>query len=545
MKTIICLTLMIACTVNLLIAGTYYVSPNGSDSDSGTELKPWKTIQHAANTLKAGDLVYIKAGTYKEMVHLNQHSGTIADYITFSAYPGDEGMAIVDGTGIQVPAYTGLIYLDQVNYIEIKGLNIRNSKEAGILVDYSTHILISGCRIFNTHSSGIGVWDCSYVFIDDNNIDHACMGNQGGAPDIQECLTVSNTKTFEVSNNKVHDNNVDLLGGEGIDVKEECENGQVYNNEVYNLMYDLGIYVDAWSSTCQNIDVFNNKVYNTSIGIALSSEDGGVLQQIQLYNNIILNNRENGIVISNWEKNGLRKDINIINNTVFQNGETDSWGGGIFVETTNVENIKIINNIVSDNAEWQIAVNTTTNIVVDHNLVYQFKGWNDPGEVEVKGTNCIESDPMFAGIAIEDFHLITGSPCIDAGSSANAPDFDFDYLIRPFDGNNDGTALYDIGAYEFGSTPSDIHEEEVMKSNIGQIFPNPVKDYFYLSIKGSISKDLQVSLVDLYGNILIVLEQQNVGHGQIKISLPDLAEGSYLIIVTYGKERKIEKLIIQ
>lgn len=51
-----------------LFSGTYYVAVNGNDSNLGTENQPWKTIQKAANTLTAGDVVYIKAGIYHERI---------------------------------------------------------------------------------------------------------------------------------------------------------------------------------------------------------------------------------------------------------------------------------------------------------------------------------------------------------------------------------------------------------------------------------------------------------------------------------------------
>lgn len=43
---------------------TYYVSPSGNDKNPGTETQPWQTIQKAADTLVAGDTVYIKEGFY-------------------------------------------------------------------------------------------------------------------------------------------------------------------------------------------------------------------------------------------------------------------------------------------------------------------------------------------------------------------------------------------------------------------------------------------------------------------------------------------------
>ena len=51
---------------------------------------------------------------------------------------------------------------------------------------------------------------------------------------------------------------------------------------------------------------------------------------------------------------------------------------------------------------------------------------------------------------VANFHLQALSPAIDTGSSANVPATDFDGNVRPFDGNHDGTANFDIGAYEYG-----------------------------------------------------------------------------------------------
>jgi pectin methylesterase-like acyl-CoA thioesterase len=49
---------------------TYYVSASGKDTNAGTITSPWLTIQHAANSVKAGDTVYVRAGVYKEVVSI-------------------------------------------------------------------------------------------------------------------------------------------------------------------------------------------------------------------------------------------------------------------------------------------------------------------------------------------------------------------------------------------------------------------------------------------------------------------------------------------
>jgi hypothetical protein len=57
----------------------------------------------------------------------------------------------------------------------------------------------------------------------------------------------------------------------------------------------------------------------------------------------------------------------------------------------------------------------------------------------------ISVDPVFVSAATGDYHLRADSPLIDAGDNgvAMVPDVDGD--VRPFDGNEDGTATADIG----------------------------------------------------------------------------------------------------
>ena len=63
----------------------------------------------------------------------------------------------------------------------------------------------------------------------------------------------------------------------------------------------------------------------------------------------------------------------------------------------------------------------------------------------------IEQNPLFAA----DYSLMTNSPCIDAGNVTVAPDVDVAGVQRPLDGDNDGLAKVDIGAYEYVNTSAD------------------------------------------------------------------------------------------
>ncbi|RKY14085.1 MAG: hypothetical protein DRP63_08885, partial [Planctomycetota bacterium] len=66
--------------------------------------------------------------------------------------------------------------------------------------------------------------------------------------------------------------------------------------------------------------------------------------------------------------------------------------------------------------------------------------------------NCIFVDPQFVDAAGGDYHLKPASPCIDAGDNGYVPsgvDKDLNGNKRIVDGDNNGTATVDIGAYEY------------------------------------------------------------------------------------------------
>jgi hypothetical protein len=82
------------------------VATNGNDGASGTIGAPFKTIQHAADSMAAGDTCYIRGGRYREEISVSNK-----DELTFSAYNGEtvvlDGSTAVTGSWTQ---HAGNIY---------------------------------------------------------------------------------------------------------------------------------------------------------------------------------------------------------------------------------------------------------------------------------------------------------------------------------------------------------------------------------------------------------------------------------------------------
>ena len=61
----------------------------------------------------------------------------------------------------------------------------------------------------------------------------------------------------------------------------------------------------------------------------------------------------------------------------------------------------------------------------------------------------IDADPLFVDPANGDYRLRPDSPCIDAGTDLADVSVDLDGTRRPLDGDGDGMARFDMGAFEF------------------------------------------------------------------------------------------------
>ncbi len=379
----------------------YYVSIYGNDNNSGTENSPWKTIQKAADTISAGDTVYVKNGTYNEQVWVN-NTGGVGNWITFTSYPGHT--AVIDGTGISMvinengDKWFGLFNILGKSYINVSELHFTNADYAGFFVtkDYGTDVQSS--NIIFKNNSLYKTWAAAIIMLGESSTpstDYIIDGNTltqshiGGDDRAMEGITVGvNVSYFEIKNNLIKDSQ----GVGQIDAKAGVSNGKIYRNTCINSTYSC-VYVDGYDLGASNIDVFENVVYDmvsdneydVVSGFCVASEEGGLVENISFYNNLVYNNPGTAMMIP-WYSKGTVNNISVLYNTFYNNGYNHQYRGGIAIDYDDATGVIVKHNIVSLNNEFQIW-STDMDAIIDCNIIGGYRGYYYP---ETNGTNHTE-----------------------------------------------------------------------------------------------------------------------------------------------------------
>jgi Right handed beta helix region len=416
----------------LACAAEYHVAPDGDDAGPGSAARPWRTVQHAADAVGAGDTVWIGPGVYREQVDIRV-IGTKDRPVTFAARE-EKDLPTIDGSGSPGRDW-GLLTLDGCAWVNLRGLRVIHAmgrQESGILVRNCEHITVRNCKTFDTGSSGIKLIECRHALVEGNEIERGCRNRA------EENISVKiRCDDVDVLNNYIHHSN-----NEGIDIKEGSRNVRVRGNRIHDVVRQ-GLYTDSWNLETYNVEFSGNVVYNCGFGIAVCAEQGGLLHDIRIFNNVVYNNAGPGLVVADWGGRQSKHPIEnvwFVNNTVVGNGRR--WGGGMMFDTREAKNVVVRNNIFAGNHNHQVYVQKEPiSRVVDHNLCF--------GDGEVTGERNVAGEPRFVDAEKGDYRLRAGSPAIDAGSPDAAPKTDYDGRPRPV-----GKAV-DLGAFEYaGKTPS-------------------------------------------------------------------------------------------
>ncbi|MBF0225163.1 MAG: right-handed parallel beta-helix repeat-containing protein [Desulfobacterales bacterium] len=443
----------------VLYKNEYYIDINlGSDdlehgltAGSGS----WKTLHYAISQLSQANwtdyTIHIADGTYnvsngepdEELIITNENlkiigvsdSGIIINGLNSNNWI--YGILIdasnVSIKNIAVTGFYGIGIKIQGSSNKIESCRI-NQNGIGIFIDSvsSTNIIQNNCKIYNNSYKGISIYGSNNQIINNNGsiYDNGSVTDRGIGIEISE----------GASNNLVNDNSIYWSGdtnhhqGFGILFINAGSNNAIIQNNIYghngsedygisiinaspdisqNRIYDnfKGIYVYADINSASSPSIWNNVIYGTGslqhYGVYLYNS-GGIMEP-SIYHNTIHNGLYYGIGLDGGAKALIK--YNIITN--FEYG--------------------IIN--ISDSPEFGV-INYND---VWNNVTENYSNCNHNG-------NDISVDPKLNS----DFSLTKVSPCVDAIPLAEGDIVPYDIIStkRPKDGNGDGLATHDIGAYE-------------------------------------------------------------------------------------------------
>ena len=436
-------------------AATYYVAPNGDDSNPGTIDRPWRTIRKAANTLVAGDTVYLRAGTYSEQVNFTR-SGSSNSPITFEAYPGET--PIVDGTGVSLasPAVDNGLFdfgSSGVHDIVIKGLHMRNSAGCFIEGNNVARIRLYDLNLDNSFSSLIR-WQGSTNCVIENIKGHNCSRAYPGSTDGAEGIRIYGGSGVVIRNCEVWDfynMAVDLFGGHSGGLVED----NYFHDDLNSYDWDAAIYLDG----ARNSIIRRNIVHNAHIGVQIGAEQPNEPVQNNIVVNNVFYNNINGAIVFKGRQSSSHTTNNLVAHNTGVNGP-QSRNPVIWIKDNSHDN-QILNNILvaqpgAQSYELVRIQDQGTNNNLDYNNYYAPSGYRfqiigsgsgDWNWYRSQEAHSQFADPRFIGGL--DFSLTSSSPCIDEGTNAGVTE-DLLRASRP------QGAAYDVGAYEYptGSVPT-------------------------------------------------------------------------------------------
>jgi hypothetical protein len=216
---------------------TFYVAPTGSDSNTGlSRTSPWKTIQHAANLLQAGDAAIVLAGTYPERVSITR-SGTAGNPITFEADTG----AAVAMKGFDVAA----------NFIQIVGFDVsiqaNDNTGFGIYVHDASNVTLANNTIHDLCRDGVYMEPTvSFVTVRNNTFVRTSMSgiNIDGSNDTIDGNDISETQQYPENGGGIFSVCTAQGGADADGIRFFGSNHVIKNNFIHDIPWGTTVNVD-------------------------------------------------------------------------------------------------------------------------------------------------------------------------------------------------------------------------------------------------------------------------------------------------------------
>jgi parallel beta-helix repeat protein len=486
------------------------VKTDGNDASDGLSWEAAKKtlaagIQAAA---AAGGEVWVKAGTYLEQItvpaFVHLYGGFAGTETQRSGRNISTNPTIIDGNylppvvsftmaGYLASALDGFIVQHGGFYTAgsypIDQSKLKEGRGGGLFIRTSGPVVENNTIHWNslgnpfatpaafTQGAGIGCFIAHPKIAVNSIIDNEILWNAEGLGGGIYCKQSRPWITQNVIQGNRARNGAAIYSTESI---PRISNNTIEQNTMYELtpLYNGANWGAVTLYICKDFLIDGNRISGNTApigaGICAHSTFNG-----RIYNNIIYNNEAKGPTISIGMGAGIYcevaqtplndhlDDVLIANNTIVNNIARDAiyyqggWGGGIAIALLE-ERMVIANNIVAFNSSgiWQAAGLSIYPEFIRNDFFDNPEGnGTDYNYVNLSaGATDISANPLFVNKAGGDYHLLSTSPCIDNGDGtiAGLPPVDIDGNTRPKDGNYDGIARIDIGAFEFSQCVGDF-----------------------------------------------------------------------------------------
>lgn len=411
-------------------------------------------IQSQINAATDGVAVFISPGLYIGTINFNGKN------IDLKSEQGPH-VTIIDGnrTGSVVTFSSG-----ETSDAILNGFTIQNGfsqNGGGINVESSNPIIVNNIIANNSACNGAGIrLQNASSLIDHNvirnNVKEGCTGGNGGGG-----ILLLGASSAEIHDNLIIDNSSSNGGG-------------------------LSLFAAGIPTIEANI---------------ISGNSGGAIYMVNnsdalILQNLISHNFSSDCGGIDWLVPNGSNGPRIINNTIADND--GSQGSAICADGYD-EQAVIVNNIIVAKA-GQPAIycgnfNDTNSPEIRFNNVFSPSAVAYDGfctdQTGINGN--ISDDPIFVDSSNNDYRLSAGSPSIDAGDNT-APSLPFTDILkntRTVDGDSIGSAIIDMGAYEYAPQV----ESEVLTFS----YSDPVKDHLQLLPVRRLNPPSDAGIADLVG----------------------------------------------
>ncbi len=444
-------------TVTVPHAATYYVSPGGSDASAGTSTQPWRTLQKAANTARAGDLVLVANGTYAGMYI--SADGTAAAPITFRA---NGSSVLVNSPNATTPDN---INIEGGDYVTVEGFIVEDAPRVGIRAVMAAGVKIRNNIVRRSGLTGVLTGFTPSVEISGNSTsgsveEHGIyVSNSASAADNP---IIRGNESFDNNKNGIQLNGDCTAGGDGIISGALIENNVVHHNNWKGFSL-----ISVQGSTIRNNLIYENGLSAGAGSIHLADEPG-------------CGNPSNGNVV--------------VNNTIHEPRIT-----GIRMSNGSTGNA-IFNNLVVASSLSRTIVDEGSGNFID----------------AVSNLQLTSLGGLFVAPGSEDYHLAPTSAAVNRAvlsyRSTSAPATDIDGTNRP------QGPMPDVGAYEH-AVSTGVTGAPALGVVLEQNAPNPFNPSTRIVYVVESSMEVRVNLdvFDVRGRRVRQLVHERPSTGQVAV----------------------------